>query len=496
MSEEAHGGRWTWNLVDKINEAPGLTQALQAFVNGLCEKYNPVAAAIWLWEEEQWNQAVAQGESFSAAFISSLLTPVAPQTKEPEKGMMRIQASGAREIFVLPLRQRRTHTLLGACVVEYDRKLPYPQHEEISLWLLRFSWLLALHIEQERNLHMFWRQQTAISLLLNGTNILNRVSTETELFAEAGEMAMGILHVDKGVFIVIDTLESERVRLNGFGRLKNLHAAMERSELAQARGTFCDVGTDSSEGHWGLCPEFSRICRQHLGEAWTKDIIVSKYPMKINGEIVGELRLLHDSHELDEVDHEILETFLLQISLALETLRHRSALERMATHDPLTGLLNRRGLEERLEAECARALRLGESLLFIVMDLDHFKAVNDTYGHPQGDQLLTKLGRVLAGSVRSYDLVARLGGDEFVVVYSGWQDTPENYARIGEWLKQVLGQLPDLGIKLGISAGVARFPQLNGFRLLYQKADECLYLAKQQGRNRICGLVDGQCLPL
>ncbi|GAB6172636.1 hypothetical protein JCM15765_21140 [Paradesulfitobacterium aromaticivorans] len=496
MPEEVHGGRWTWGLVDQINEASDLKEALQVFVGGLCEKYNSRAASIWQWKEEQWVQVAAQGESLGQPFISSLLASIAAEINKPENGIIRILKPETREFFILPLRQKRTHALLAACVSEFDRELSSQLQEDMSLWLLRFSWLLALHIEQEERERTFWWQQTAVSLLLNGTNILNRVSTETELFTEAGEMAMGILHVDKGVFIVNDDLKSGKVWLNGFGRLKDLHTSVERSELAAERNTFCDAEGVSVDKLRSLCSIFTDSCDKYLEKGWKQEFILSKFPVKNNGETVGELWVLHDPHEFDELEREMMNSFVFQISLALETLRHRAALERLATHDPLTGLLNRKGLEERLETECARAGRLGEALLFIVMDLDHFKKVNDTYGHPQGDQLLIKLGRVLAASVRSYDLVARLGGDEFVIVYSGWEDTPENYARVAEWLKQVLAQLPDLGIKLGMSAGVARFPHLNDFRSLYQKADEYLYQAKQQGRNRICGLVDGKSIQL
>lgn len=220
----------------------------------------------------------------------------------------------------------------------------------------------------------------------------------------------------------------------------------------------------------------------------SNDMLFSKYPLLINSEVIGELRLLHNRHELDGMDKEILDTFILQISIALETLRHRSTLERLATHDPLTGLLNRSGLERRLEGECSRAGRFHEKLLFVVLDLDHFKQVNDTLGHPAGDQLLIKLGTELSESVRIYDLVSRLGGDEFVVVFSGWEETDSNYKRIKKWLLGVEKSLPDLGIDIGLSAGVARFPDCDNFRSLYQKADEFLYQAKQQGRHRVCGL--------
>lgn len=486
MAKAAHKAEWSWDLVRQINESADLLEGLREFLKGLCYRYSPKMAGIWLKEEEGWREADWQGERNPEleGVVQGLLPRFSAADSEGAKLAVSLDEEGLLSAF--PLRQRRTRFLLGTCLVLLSDQNPAEQ-AEMNRWVEHFSWLLALHIEREQERKRYLRQQASLNLLLGGSNILNNVANEAKLFSEAGEMAMGILNVDKGLFIVEDALDHDKIWFRGFGRLKDVDLSLDRVRVAQQKGRYCDFEGESLEGECRECPYFDMVCRKGLGEM-PEDMLFTKYPLFSNGAVIGELRLLHQRNELDGLDKDTLNTFVLQISVALETLRHRSTLERLATHDPLTGLLNRTGLEERLEAECSRAARAQEQLLFIVLDLDHFKQVNDTLGHPAGDQLLIKIGSALAHHVRVHDLVARLGGDEFVVVFARWEESQVSYDRVRAWLAEVEASLPKLGIDLGLSAGVARFPENTDFRSLYQKADEALYQAKQQGRHRICGL--------
>ena len=480
--------RWSWNLVERLNHSSNLDQTIRELVNGLYNQYAPVMLGIWLWREDEiWRELAWQGLrnlEMEQAINGCLLT----WTNGPDRKSSKYFVTEAGLFYVLPLLTCSNISLLGLCIVAFEeKKAPETKRPALVRWVRRFSSFLSLHIEHEQAHQQFFKQQVALNLLLSGSNILNRATSEKQLFTEASEMAMGILNVDKGIFVYSDALDPDKMWITGFGRLKDIDYAINRTDMTKygdrrcADDVFCvkDVCYD--------CPYFTTLCRQCLGDP-NPDMFSSRYPLVIRGESVGELRLLHESHELALLDRGILNTFVMQISQALETMRHRSLLEKLATHDPLTGLLNRSGLEERLEAECARAGRLHEELLFVLLDLDHFKQVNDQLGHPVGDQLLIRLGQVLMQSVRSYDLVARLGGDEFVVVFGHWEESEANFIRVGDWLKEVEKHLPAIGIDIGISGGVARFPEATDFRSLYQRADEALYRAKQQGRHRICGL--------
>ena len=131
-----------------------------------------------------------------------------------------------------------------------------------------------------------------------------------------------------------------------------------------------------------------------------------------------------------------------------------AALAEQAVRDPLTGLANRILLEERLRAVLARDVRTGQSTAVLFLDLDGFKAVNDTLGHATGDLVLRTVAHRLAAVIRPSDTVARLGGDEFVVLVEG--ATAEGVARLVERLKGAVGEpIPTLDLEVGVSIGVA-----------------------------------------
>lgn len=180
------------------------------------------------------------------------------------------------------------------------------------------------------------------------------------------------------------------------------------------------------------------------------------------------------------------------LSLEKNLLESRMKLQELAMHDALTGLLNRRAVYEQLQSEFSRLKRAEKPLSVILVDIDHFKQINDTYGHLVGDKALVHVAQILKKSVRPYDIVGRWGGEEFVVVapHCGL----EQAVLIAERLRQQVASTPlplDDGttIQIRLSGGVAaiepaRIPALNIDRL-FQAVDEALYAAKRNGRNRI-----------
>jgi len=183
-------------------------------------------------------------------------------------------------------------------------------------------------------------------------------------------------------------------------------------------------------------------------------------------------------------------TMAEQIALALSNLKMKEFLIQQSIRDPLTGLFNRRYLEESLGREITRAKRRNTSLGVIMMDIDFFKNINDTYGHEAGDAVLKVLGNLLQFRVRGEDIVCRYGGDEFTIIMPG--ASLETIRQRAEQLRQIAEG--HLMIKIDnqsvgpvtLSCGVAVFPDHgdSGDAVL-QMADSALLAAKQKGRNRV-----------
>ncbi|WP_374608839.1 GGDEF domain-containing protein [Diaphorobacter nitroreducens] len=175
-------------------------------------------------------------------------------------------------------------------------------------------------------------------------------------------------------------------------------------------------------------------------------------------------------------------------------------LERLASHDGLTGLCNRGEFMRRADHELLRALRHKYSTAFILLDLDHFKRVNDHYGHPTGDAMLRHVSALLASGVRASDVVARLGGEEFVVLLP--HTDLESALRCAEKLRLRVQAHPlatDAGpLSCTVSLGVVEVPPRSraDVAAAYAAIDRALYRAKSAGRNRVkAGTLDEDCGP-
>ena len=170
-----------------------------------------------------------------------------------------------------------------------------------------------------------------------------------------------------------------------------------------------------------------------------------------------------------------------QTALALRKATLLDEVERLATRDSLTGLANRRLFDESLRREAARSVRLGVPLSLLVMDVDHFKQVNDTYGHQSGDAVLRDVADAIVTHTKSFDVAARYGGDEFVVLLPNCAGP--DAVRVADRVRAHVAQSVRL-VPLTMSAGVATMP-VNAFdgERLVAAADAALYDAKRQGRD-------------
>jgi diguanylate cyclase (GGDEF)-like protein/PAS domain S-box-containing protein len=214
-------------------------------------------------------------------------------------------------------------------------------------------------------------------------------------------------------------------------------------------------------------------------------------PILAQGETLGLLHLqsTDEAPQLEAAELSFKTTFAGQVGLSIANIRLREALRMQSVRDALTGLYNRRYLEEVLDRETRRAGRAGQSMGVIMLDLDHFKRFNDTYGHDAGDTVLRETAALLLKNVRAEDFVCRFGGEEFVVILPT-ADANGSRAR-AERLRSKMRELTIMhhGSSLGmvtISVGIASFPS-HGMspKELMAAADAALYQAKRSGRDQV-----------
>ncbi len=218
-----------------------------------------------------------------------------------------------------------------------------------------------------------------------------------------------------------------------------------------------------------------------------KDInTMAVIPLRGKQEEVGVI-ILFMENAINERINLILDTLISQVSISLYNSILFSKLGKMAITDGLTGLHNRRHLQEYLELEVKEALRYKTPLTLFLVDVDHFKALNDTYGHPQGDIVLKRLSEAITSTIRDVDFAARYGGEEFCIILPNTGS--KGAYKMAERLRKTIDALTidtgtDGGIKSTISIGISSMHEDAKTReeLIFH-ADEALYLSKKNGRN-------------
>ncbi|MEZ6124849.1 MAG: GGDEF domain-containing protein [Planctomycetaceae bacterium] len=271
------------------------------------------------------------------------------------------------------------------------------------------------------------------------------------------------------------------------GCLLQIHPLNVSAELVRLELNQTTVGREMS---CGLSLPDSSVSRQHAVIERTDSGYRITDLGSTNGTCINERRIT--TAELHPGDRIQFGSFIFKfLSTNHIELQYHEAVYSMMTRDGLTGTLNKRSFMEILDREFHRSVHRGTDLSLIMFDVDHFKSVNDTWGHLAGDEVLQELGRRIGRIVEDHDVFARYGGEEFAVLLAGVSQ--DEARRLAETIRQTVAVEPFATgagpLELTVSLGVADTREMSPESVsadLIQRADQRLYLAKGSGRNRVC----------
>lgn len=255
-----------------------------------------------------------------------------------------------------------------------------------------------------------------------------------------------------------------------------------------------DVAKPSYQSWWGAALNSEKTVVNNDVQPGGSDVLFREtrsrlcIPLVSFGQKLGVLALssatpgaFHDG------DRKSLESVADMCATAIQNARHVERVRQLAYIDGLTGIFNRRFFELRIGEEIERAKRFKKGLAIIMIDIDHFKRLNDEFGHLLGDEVLRQVSSIFSQHLRKIDVVCRYGGEEFVIMLS--QTDADVAMKVAQKLRNLVAewQFPGVPRPVYISAGVATFPE-NGTERdqLVKAADNALYVAKHTGRNRVC----------
>lgn len=348
--------------------------------------------------------------------------------------------------------------------------------------------------------------------LVAGISTLEQTSRENERLSEMVDLLQACPNTEEACLVIGDQLGKFFPEDSGI--LYLFHASRNILDRAASWGPpLPDPLVFKPDDCWGLRrgrmhivetditapdqtePAPSLICPHITSEGPADYLCV---PLVAQGEALGLLHLRHKdvkrspssiSEWYPHAKRQRIHTIVDSLSLSLANLKLRSTLKQQSIRDPLTGMYNRRYMEETLEREILRAARNNESVGVIMTDIDHFKQFNDTFGHQAGDVLLQSLGHMFLTHVRGEDVACRYGGEEFILLLPG--STLDQTRQRAEELREkvhymnVAFQGQSLGT-VTLSFGVAVFPEHGAIsEAVVQAADQALYRAKAEGRDRV-----------
>ncbi len=371
----------------------------------------------------------------------------------------------------------------GVGLLCVDRESSAPWSEAEQKLVTDAAAQLTAAVATARQLFVYDRERHAYRRAFDGLRKLNAALGLESTFAATADAIKTIVPAD---FISLSLVEGHRQRIR--------YVQGDNSELLADQVFPLGQGLvgqvikyrrtlpDNADYH-GNSPVFSAA---HLFADYRSLMLV---PLaQENGEVVGVMTVAAKQAEMFTLTcREMLELVATQVAIKIQLANSHEQLNRMATVDELTGIANRRAYQRGFEAMLDRARRRERSLHLILCDIDHFKRINDSFGHPFGDLVLQQIAKLFDRVVRTNDLAARIGGEEFAILL---EDADHAGAwKVAERLRELVAELElkfgTTSVPVTISLGIAEFPKhAASLEKLVSCADQALYRAKEEGRNR------------
>ncbi|MFO0596206.1 MAG: diguanylate cyclase [Myxococcaceae bacterium] len=437
--------------------------------------------------EQIQRERFAAGEGIFGALLKRGV-PVRMNGMSPLKGVTHYEIGGTQVCSLLAVPILEASGLVrGVLVADRLENKPFSEADERLLQVIAGEVWRA--IEVERVMSYIRRSRDEKDRFFRAIEELNRAGSPDQVFLAVLESARQIAPLEFCAVTLVSEQDGQRMhRIMRMSGVTSAGRALENATFADNNGLVANVvrygaplpGRDAGA-----------MDRQIIFDDDTQIRGLQSlkiFPLMAGDRILGTLvtgsrkKAAFASDEL-----RMLEVIAIQAAQAVLRAQLYEAMEKMATTDGLTGLFNHRTFQGRFDEQLATARRYSRKLSFILTDIDHFKSVNDTYGHPMGDQVLKGVAKILKETARDTDVVARYGGEEFAIVMpetdaKGAQIIAE---RIRERVMREVFQTDQGPLKVTLSLGIATFPDTDADKQhLIDLADQCLYFAKRHGRNQ------------
>ncbi len=336
------------------------------------------------------------------------------------------------------------------------------------------------------------------SIRSNVNHLLDKLLFESTLSGEARQLA-NFIHVQDDLLSAFSALVSSLIEYSclclclsdsrGQKYYVDLKQPLSKKILDKSiKNLFMRIGaSDKKEGTEPVFFSGSEKTDERVTEKICSELIV---PLDIHNDCIGHLAFFSTKQEaFQQKSEDIIRLLAQDFSMVFQLMLLYAETKELAITDGLTKLYNKRYFLEIFEKEFERAKRFKLDLCIILMDIDHFKSVNDTYGHLQGDSVLKEVAAIVRKSIRKIDFPARYGGEEFIIIAPNTKldEMIEMAERIRKRTESHAFQSGKTPLKITLSLGVAGFHgELGDPFALIKMADDALYLAKDSGRNQVC----------